>query len=318
MAKFPGRTLASAGCFVICLLGAAGCQDKPPLPPEDDTLIRLTDDARVEEGLSWSPDGERLVFAAREGGSARLFVLEVTTGAVMEFWSETGNCTEPVWSPDGVSIAATLTVSGESSLRIVNYPGATAASSLVSCPAIDDGCEFSPTWAPLGGRLAVLVNDAPTCMRMFGTIYTFTLGNYGCTSVSTSGYGDGNGSLDWANHSDYIAYSYNVMATDTWRIRVAPIGSGSSYDLVPGAWRDHSPDWSPDDALICFTSDRGGSRDIWMAVADNSEPALRVTDDDVVELYPRWSPDGRRIAYIANRDGQVDIWSVKVPLPSDR
>ena len=66
----------------------------------------------------------------------------------------------------------------------------------------------------------------------------------------------------------------------------ADAGSGFNAD----------PTWSPDGKAIAFTSNRGGSKDIWVINTDGSG-LLQLTGDQGAEENPAWSPDGTRIAY---------------------
>lgn len=58
--------------------------------------------------LSWSPDGQELVFAAwpnNQGGHEELYVLSVRTHSVRRLTSLPSDATEPRWSPNGRWIA---------------------------------------------------------------------------------------------------------------------------------------------------------------------------------------------------------------------
>jgi Tol biopolymer transport system component len=62
----------------------------------------------VTPDLTWSPDGQELVFAAfanKNGGREQLYDVSVRTGAVRRLTSLPSGATEPVWSPDGRWIA---------------------------------------------------------------------------------------------------------------------------------------------------------------------------------------------------------------------
>ena len=69
---------------------------------------------------------------------------------------------------------------------------------------------------------------------------------------------------------------------------------------------DTEPVFSPDGASVYFTSDRGGSPQIYrMNISDGN--ASRVTFGSTYNVSPRISPDGRLLAYVTRRDGKFFI-----------
>ena len=62
----------------------------------------------VTSDLSWSPDGQELVFAAyrnSQGGREQLYVVDVRTHGVRRLTNLPDGATEPAWSPNGRWIA---------------------------------------------------------------------------------------------------------------------------------------------------------------------------------------------------------------------
>jgi hypothetical protein len=74
------------------------------------------------------------------------------------------------------------------------------------------------------------------------------------------------------------------------------VDGGISVDGGPALAPGRSPAWMPDGRTIVFSSDRGGSWDLWRVGADGGEP-VRLTAEPGDELEPAVSPDGSRIAY---------------------
>ena len=67
---------------------------------------------------------------------------------------------------------------------------------------------------------------------------------------------------------------------------------------------DTDPAWSPDGSAIAFTSNRGGSSDIWVVSAAGGV-ATQVTSDPTYTSYSAcWSPDGSQIAFVR----YYDVW----------
>jgi Tol biopolymer transport system component len=83
--------------------------------------------------------------------------------------------------------------------------------------------------------------------------------------------------------------------------------------LAQTGFSEQEPDWSPDGAQICFSSDRDGLGDIFVVNADGTN-LRQITFDPLPgrtnEFWPRWSPDGTRIAFGSNQSGSTDIWTM--------
>ncbi len=78
-----------------------------------------------------------------------------------------------------------------------------------------------------------------------------------------------------------------------------PASAGNSAGLKrltdhPGS--DVGGVWSPDGRSIAWTSDRGGTFQIWVMGRDGSQPR-QITHGPSLHGWPAWSPDGTRLAY---------------------
>jgi Tol biopolymer transport system component len=72
--------------------------------PERRTEIPL-EDLGEAYNPSWSPDGTRIVFSALKGGLSDLYIYSVETGTVQQLTADAFADLQPVWSPDGRTIA---------------------------------------------------------------------------------------------------------------------------------------------------------------------------------------------------------------------
>ncbi len=72
------------------------------------------------------------------------------------------------------------------------------------------------------------------------------------------------------------------------------------------------PIWSPDGNWVAYTSDKGGSPDIWLWSVQDARD-IRLTNLSARATGLAWSPDGRWIAFAGDRFGNMDIWMVSVP-----
>ena len=73
--------------------------------------------------------------------------------------------------------------------------------------------------------------------------------------------------------------------------------------------RDPKGIWSPDGKKIVYSSNVGGSYDIWLMNSDG-ESQKRLTTSPGLEINPTWSPDGKLIAFTRFNNNRLEIWTV--------
>ena len=99
-----------------------------------------------------------------------------------------------------------------------------------------------------------------------------------------------------------------VMASDGSAEKTITAGKLPQYDAC----------WSPDGARLAFThvpqSGTQGNLDVYLAMADGSEPKLFAGDRGKLshEEYPAWSPDGKRIAFSSTFEGNQELYLAEV------
>jgi tricorn protease len=96
------------------------------------------------------------------------------------------------------------------------------------------------------------------------------------------------------------------------------VGDLVLLDRATGAERvfrdgwDQSIDWSwsPDARWLAFSQDdRDFNRDIWLAPADGSAPAVNLTRHPDNDRSPRFSADGKLMAFLSDRvENESDVW----------
>ena len=77
-----------------------------------------------------------------------------------------------------------------------------------------------------------------------------------------------------------------------------------------GDWNDEQPRWSPDGQRIAFTSNRGGSYNLYVMDADGGNVS-RVTNHGGNDHDPVWLPDGQSLVFGSDRDrgiGRSDLY----------
>ena len=95
---------------------------------------------------------------------------------------------------------------------------------------------------------------------------------------------------------------------DIW-IRDLARGVNSRFSLGPG--NNVRPVWSPDGGQIVFTSDRGGTFDVYEKSARGSGEEKLILHSDEFKSASSWTRDGRYIGYSArNQKTLLDAWAL--------
>jgi len=89
-----------------------------------------------------------------------------------------------------------------------------------------------------------------------------------------------------------------------------PIAGGEAKKITSGMAFNGQPSYSPDGKKIAFTSDHGGSENVWISDADGAN-AKQLSHDDQSEFSsPAWTPDGNYV--IASRTTQFPIGAAEL------
>jgi eukaryotic-like serine/threonine-protein kinase len=108
---------------------------------------------------------------------------------------------------------------------------------------------------------------------------------------------------------------------DLWNVDLV---SGVLSRLTTDPYDDTDPSWAPDEQALAFTSQRGGSRGVFVKDLRTAkeEPLLPSNERTMLD---QWTPDGRFIVYRSARKpvGETTPWGARIsvcamPLESDR
>ena len=89
-----------------------------------------------------------------------------------------------------------------------------------------------------------------------------------------------------------------------------PISGGEAKKLTSGMGFKGQPSYSPDGKKIAFTSDQGGSENLWISDVDGKNPKQLSHDDESEFASPVWTPDGNYI--IASRTTQFPVGAAEL------
>ena len=97
---------------------------------------------------------------------------------------------------------------------------------------------------------------------------------------------------------------------------LANIDGSNERALLPADSLDYTPSFSTNGKWIVFTSERGGSADIYRVHPDGSG-LERLTDDPAFDDQGALSPDGATLAFVSTREGGfANLWLQDLSSPS--
>lgn len=291
-----GRTKAVAlmlvGAAAMFLVGRYTTNRSTAATASDVTEFQqVSDFPGVETSPTLSPDGKTVVYASDATGDWQLYSLRVGGRSAVALTTESANIT-PAFSPDGERIAFRsdregggiflMTATGESVTRVS-----------------DEG--YSPAWSPDGRELVVAPAGFASPTDLGGSapgLLAIDVKSGQKRAVLKTG-----SALQpaWSPHGWRIAYFGLRTGTgqrDLWT--VAADGSEAEaaiVDVTNDAALDWSPTWSPQGDYLYFSSNRGGTMNLWRVAIDerSGRPAG--------EPEPVTTPSGWSGSLSFSRDG---------------
>ena len=278
-----------------------------PANPSDGSQATLW----VEGGSpAWAPGSDRIAFV--RGGD--LWVVErggAEPRAVVEGMQ---GVRDPVWSPDGGTIAFYATDSGAQDIWLVPAAGGEASRLTEEAAALDDS-RFTPSWSPDGSRIAYVSNRAE---YWHDDVWVVDVSDRRARPVSGSLMASS--SPIWSPDGRRLA----IMGTakdDYWYQDLADLyvlepdsGSERVVDMQVYATdriMRHRPIWSEDASALYFPYHERGAFDLW------SVPVAGGVATRVTSLGGSWSAldasaDGSRFALVRSGPAEgSEVWTLE-------
>jgi Tol biopolymer transport system component len=305
------------------------------ISPGGGNLRQLTVGPFDHREPQFSPDGRSVAFSSDASGSYGIYVLDLATGAVTTWADTSAEEYEPAWSPDGTRIAY---VSGGTSILATDAKGnvqtiATApADAQLHAPSwspdgssvyyvqiynagsqlilggqpVFTGEEVFPfrlAWLPDGAYL--YTSDGLIRRRSPGGSSAETIPFTAGVAVATPSYRKRQRDFDSAKPQQVKGIGSPVLSPD---------GTSVAFRALNDIWtmhigqrpvpltRDHfwksDPAWSPDGRYLSYSSDRGGTLDIWIRDLATGQDRQLTNMTGAAAVSGTWSRDGDYLAFL--------------------
>ncbi len=274
-----------------------------PIAPAFVTFSRITNDEVPCMSPSFSPDGKFLVYTRREAGRWDLYERDLSSLAVTELTPGfSADNLQPAWSPDGKNIVFRSEREGGG---IFLLDTKTRKISQLT----DRG--YHPAWSPDSSKIVysseTFSDPAEASGLDVSAIFVVDV-----RTKRTARLGSGKSIYDaiqpsWSPDGRRIAFwgTDRDGERDIWSVAANAV-DGRPLDAVRvthDTWTDWDPQWSPDGRYLYFSSDRGGSMNLWRApinqstgkVLGHAEP---VTTPSPYSGWVSFAPNGKKFAYV--------------------
>jgi Tol biopolymer transport system component len=255
-------------------------------------------------GLSWTPDGQEIVYDVDEPPAGRLWRVRVSSAApdrgsaIVGIPAAARNPSISRPRPGQPARLAFQTITNDVDLQLTDLHAPAAAVPLESTPfANSTRIEGSARFSPDGNRIAFVSFRSGTSevwiARRDGTDLR-QLTTLGATGVLIGG---------WSPDGTHVAFEAAVAGnTDVYLVAAA---GGQLRRLTTEPAMDGVPSWSGDGQSIYYVSTRAGAMpDIWRVSAEGGE-ATRLTQHG--GFQPQESSDRRYLFYLDRPPGGAAI-----------
>lgn len=206
---------------------------------------------------SWSYDKKWLAYVSFAKGGPQIFIrnIKYKTGSIVNY---SGTNISPDWMPGELTLAASLSFSGDPEIYLLTGKG-----KITKRVTNSWGIDVSPDFSPDGKKIVFTSKRTGTPQIYMQDIES------GQTERLTFK-GSNNTSPAWSPDGSKIAY-VGIVSNEI-DIYVMDIHSKVPVQLTEGRGDNEDPSWSPDGSMIAFTSSRnGGMKKIFVMNASGTD-----------------------------------------------
>ncbi len=229
----------------------------------------------LRPGMSFSPDGTKLVLAAKSGPWDALYILDVNSGKLEKhLMKNLDGAFTTSWSPDGKRIAFVGNKDGQSDIYLYHLD-----SGKIEQLTNDIFTDDQPSWSP-DGRYIAFVSDRQNYLDSSRVPPDFKMSNF-----------------------DYQYRDIYILDLETGRMQ----------RRTNTPWEEATPIFTPDGKKLAFTSDENGIFNLYMMDLATGE-YYPVTNIISGIFQIGWDRDAHKMVFSTFYKGGFDIFLLNNPL----
>ncbi len=222
----------------------------------------------------WSMDGTKLVYSAERNRQWGIYLLDFKKMREENVLSSRGTNLAGDFLPEGNEFIFSSSKDGAPDLYTMNLTN-NKTTKLTS----SYGIEVSPAVSP-DAKYIAFVSDRG------GSPQIYTMRRDGSETRRITFEGSYNTSPSWSPKGDKIVFSGRRGANQIFVVNP----DGTELMQLTSQGNNEDPSFSPDGRYITFSSDRDGTKGIYIMRA-NGEAQKRITTKNIRAYGPRWSPN---------------------------
>ncbi|MGQ0737255.1 MAG: amidohydrolase, partial [Acidobacteriota bacterium] len=267
-------------------------------------LRQVTTGDANEFAPAWSPDGRELLYVSDRRDGRGVYVVGVESGAERLVRAEPAAASAPVFAPDGKTVVHGA-IDGPRSRLMVG--------SVNIADDDEDVFPFRPQWLsatellytadgaikrrPISGGQARRIAFAAD-VRLTRAAFTPK-----ARPLPPPGPQPVRGIMHPVISPDGTQAAFAALG-DLWILPI-PAGDAPPQRVTGDAFVETEPAWSPDGGHLAYSTDRGGTMDIWIRELKSGRERKLASRG----MSAAWSPDGARLAYL-DPESQLQIVDV--------
>jgi serine/threonine-protein kinase len=290
MAGAVGALLFIGGTYALI----AGMPWRRSDTPEPRFNAQLTSQPGVEWFPSLSPDSKWIVYSGEGTGNRDIYLQSVSGQTPINLTKDSpAQDDQPAFSPDGERIAFRSSRDG-GGIFVMDRTGEGVRR------ITSKG--FKPTWSHDGSQIAFATENVEMNPGNSEGVSELWIASVARGSEPRRVFA-GDGVLpSWSPNGHRIAFMGRLGLGLVGDILTIPADGGQPVPVTADQYRDWSPVWSRDGRFLYYSSDRGGSMNLWRVPIDERTGRTRAAPEQITTpatylAHPTASADGDQVAY---------------------